>query len=105
MHEFGVLVDDALKKDLAIKIIKENLLATDSQYQQVMNAIEYCFDEANSRQERFKQIKNGPEMVVGQANCNPITGFMMDCVERYMLRVKKIFGMKLTFQTFYCFLF
>jgi hypothetical protein len=81
--------NDKLKKDVAVKMAKENLQPNDPQFTQVMKGIEFCFDAANSRHKRFLDIKNGPEMVVGQANCNPISGFMMDCMERYMLRVRK----------------
>jgi hypothetical protein len=89
MKALQAFENDKLKKDVAVKMAKENLQPNDPQFTQVMKGIEFCFDAANSRHKRFLDIKNGPEMVVGQANCNPISGFMMDCMERYMLRVRK----------------
>jgi hypothetical protein len=81
-----VFLNDVLKKEDALVMIKKWLPATDVQYQVVLDSTDYCFDLANSKKVQFKEVQKRRDADI-EDNCNPISTFAMHCASRYILRV------------------
>jgi hypothetical protein len=71
----------------AIQMTKDNLPATDVQYQHVIDGLKYCFEEANNRYDQFKEVHSKRNASLMEDNCNPIGAFSIVCGKRYLLRV------------------
>jgi hypothetical protein len=68
-------------------MVNKHLQSTDSQYQSVVDSIEYCFDITNGKLEQFKEIQSKRDADLVD-NCSPIATFSMQCGGRYILRVR-----------------
>jgi hypothetical protein len=66
--------------------VNKEILSTDSWYQLIKGAYEYCFDLTNRKMDQLKEIQNKRDAGLVY-NCIPITDTIGNCRYNYIVRV------------------
>jgi hypothetical protein len=78
--------NNVLQKDIIIARVNQEFLPTDTWYQLIKGAYEFCYDFTNKKLEQLKEIQS--KRAAGLLfNCIPIINTKEICILNYLARV------------------